>query len=171
MAPDRVNAVTPNGAWARLDLGNRVADPSALRFTFRSLCALGSPMNELVVQATTCVHCGEPLPHGAEVCPDCDSHELATLAPPSANGRPPLPAQRGAVVGLACFDNRWLVVGLLLVAGPLGLPALWLSRRFSLAVKIATTALYTALTVALPIALVWYWCEAAVRPVVDALVK
>jgi len=155
-----------------LDLrwAGRLADPHALRVTF-SLRSIASPMNELVVPATTCPHCGEPLPHGAEVCPDCDSHEPATRAAPSANGRPPPPAERGAVVGLACFDNRWLVVGLLLVAGPLGLPALWLSRRFSLAVKIATTALYATLTVAVPIGLVWYWCETAVRPVVDALVK
>lgn len=128
-------------------------------------------MNELLVLATTCDRCGEPLPHGAEVCPECNSRELAMLLPPGGNGKPPVPAERGPVVGLTCLDNRWLVVGLLLVAGPIGLPALWLSRRFSPGVKIATTVLYAALTVVVPIALVWYWCEAAVRPLVDALVK
>ena len=128
-------------------------------------------MNELVVLATTCSRCGEPRPHGSEVCPDCNSRELPTVVRPGGNCGPPVPAERGPAVGLACLDNRWLVAGLLLVAGPIGLPALWLSRRFSRGVKIATTALYAALTVAMPMALIWYWCEAAVRPLVDALVK
>ena len=128
-------------------------------------------MNELVVLARICSRCGEPLPHGADLCPDCDSRDLPTVVPPGGNCGLPVPAERGPAVGLACLDNRWLVAGLLLVAGPIGLPALWLSRRFSRGVKIVTTALYAALTVAVPIALIWYWCEAAVRPLVDALVK
>jgi len=128
-------------------------------------------MNELVVLATTCSRCGEPLPHGEEVCPVCDSREPPAVVQPGGNSALPVPAEPGPVVGLTCLDNRWLVVGLLLVAGPIGLPALWLSRRFSRGVKIVTTALYAALTVAVPIALIWYWCETAVRPLVDALAK
>jgi hypothetical protein len=83
----------------------------------------------------------------------------------------PVAGERAPAVGLTCLDNRWVVVGLLLVAGPAGLAALWLSRRFSKAVKIAATVAYAALTVAVPIALVRYWCETALRPLVDALAK
>lgn len=66
------------------------------------------------------------------------------------------------------LDNRWLVIGLLAVVGPLGLPAVWLNRRFSPATKIALTLLFFLLTVGLPLALTWYACETLLRPLVDA---
>lgn len=79
--------------------------------------------------------------------------------------------EAGSSLTLSVLDNRWLVVGLLLVAGPIGLPALWFSRRFSTKVKVGTTILYAIVTVVFPLAMVWYWCETAVRPLVDALVR
>ncbi len=71
-----------------------------------------------------------------------------------------------AVAGL--LNSRLAVIGLLLIAGPLGLPALWLSGRFSRGVKIVTTAIYFLLTVVFPLALTYYCCEIALRPLVDA---
>ncbi len=66
------------------------------------------------------------------------------------------------------LDNRLFVVTLLLIVGPLGLPALWFNRRFSSLTKIFTTVVYFLLTAVLPLALAWYWLEIAVRPLVDS---
>jgi len=67
----------------------------------------------------------------------------------------------------AWLDNRLLVTGLLLLVGPLGLPALWLNRRFSRITKILGTVAFMLVTVVLPIALTWYWCQTALQPLVD----
>jgi hypothetical protein len=69
------------------------------------------------------------------------------------------------------LGNRLVVIGLLAVAGPLGLPALWLSRRFSKPTKIATTVLFFLATVVAPLALAYYWLEIALRPLVDVFDK
>ena len=69
------------------------------------------------------------------------------------------------------FDNRLVVTGLLLLVGPLGLPALWLNRRFSLTSKVLGTVGFVLLTVVFPLVMVWYWCQYATQPVVDAFVK
>ena len=47
------------------------------------------------------------------------------------------------------LDNRLLVVGLMLLTGPLGLPALWLNRRFSATSKILGTIGFMLLTIVL----------------------
>ena len=65
-------------------------------------------------------------------------------------------------------SSRMLVVGLLAIVGPLGLPAMWLSPRFSRLTKIVTTALFLVVTVLLPLTLAYYWLEVALRPLVDA---
>jgi hypothetical protein len=65
------------------------------------------------------------------------------------------------------LDNRWAVLGLLLTTGPIGLPALWLSRKFTRGVKIFVTLLFLLVTVALPLGLMWYWCSIAIAPLVD----
>ena len=69
------------------------------------------------------------------------------------------------------LGNRLLVTGLLLLIGPLGLPALWLNRRFSPVTKILGTLGFVALTIVLPIALTWYWCHHALQPLVDTFDK
>lgn len=82
-----------------------------------------------------------------------------------------IPVGRQPTRGLRVLDNRWLVVGLLLVVGPIGLPALWLSRRFSKKVKIGVSLGYALVTIGLPVAMIWYWCEMSLRPLVDALAR
>lgn len=103
---------------------------------------------------------------GHSAADDCDALRVA-----SHSAARPATADRGVSVALAVLDNRWLVIGLVLVAGPVGLPALWFSRRFSRGVKIAATVFYALMTAVLPLAVVWYWCELAVRPLVDALAR
>lgn len=69
------------------------------------------------------------------------------------------------------LGNRFVVIGLLAVAGPLGLPALWFSRKFSKGTKIATTVLFFLATVVAPLALAYYWLEIALRPLVEVFDK
>ena len=69
------------------------------------------------------------------------------------------------------LDNRLLVTGLLLLIGPLGLPAFWLNRRFAPITKILGTIGFVALTIVLPIVLTWYWCQHALQPLVDIFDK
>ena len=70
---------------------------------------------------------------------------------------------------LAWLNHRGVVAAILLVCGPLGLPALWFSPRFSKTSKIVISVLLFAATVVAPLALSWYWLDVAVRPVLDAL--
>jgi hypothetical protein len=69
------------------------------------------------------------------------------------------------------LDRRWVAMAILLCAGPVGLPLVWLSSRFSKLAKISLTAVFFLVTVIFPIAMVWYWCEVAVRPLVEALAR
>jgi len=66
------------------------------------------------------------------------------------------------------LNNRWLVIGLLLCLGPLGLPALWFSPRFGRVVKVGTTVAYLLLTVVVPVATIFYFLELSLRPLVNA---
>ena len=68
---------------------------------------------------------------------------------------------------LGWLENRWAVLGLLLTTGPLGLPALWLSRKFSRSLKVFVTVIFLLVTIAFPLGLIWYWCEVAIAPLLD----
>ncbi len=70
---------------------------------------------------------------------------------------------------LAWLNHRGVVAAILLFCGPLGLPALWFSPRFSKTTKIVISVVFFAATVIAPLALSWYWLDVAVQPVVDAL--
>ena len=61
-----------------------------------------------------------------------------------------------------------MVIALLAVAGPIGLPALWFSGKFGRWTKIITTFVFLLITVAFPLAITYYFCEIALRPLVDA---
>ncbi len=65
------------------------------------------------------------------------------------------------------LNNRWVVLMLLAVVGPLGLPALWLSPRFKPWVKATITLVWFLLTAVVPLAIAWYWLDYALRPLVD----
>ena len=87
----------------------------------------------------------------------------------------PLPTHRPQTGSIAVsptvqrlLANRWAVCGLLLCCGPLGLPLLWLSPRFSTVTKCVATILLMSVTVLLPIAIYWWCCEVLLRPLVDA---
>ncbi len=67
------------------------------------------------------------------------------------------------------LENRGYVLAILLLAGPIGLPALWFSPRFSRVFKMVTTALYFLVTAILPIVVTWYLLDVAVRPLLEPL--
>jgi hypothetical protein len=94
---------------------------------------------------------GRVLAPRAERCPPAEGNSIAVDP---------------AIVRL--LSNRAVVIGLLAISGPIGLPALWLSRRFSRTTKIVTTVAFLLATVAFPLALTYYWTEIALRPLVEA---
>lgn len=66
-------------------------------------------------------------------------------------------------------NNRMLVIGAIVCAGPLGLLALWCSQSFAIQTKIITTVIYFLLVVVAPVALIYYCLSGAFQPIVEAL--
>ena len=104
--------------------------------------------------------------------------QVAPLDPVSAEIPPPrralVPAgPPGGEIVTATKRRPWThsrtaVLMVLLGAGPLGLPALWLSPAFTRWGKIVWTACFLLLTVVLPLVVCWYWLEVAIRPLLRA---
>ena len=74
-----------------------------------------------------------------------------------------------AVTLQVVVNNRMFVVGMIACAGPLGLLAMWFSQRFSNRAKVITTVSYVLLAIVAPLAVIWYWLNIALRPIVDVL--
>jgi hypothetical protein len=81
------------------------------------------------------------------------------------------PANHQLQVLTTVLNKRWLVIGIIALIGPMGLPALWFSPRFSGLTKVITTAMYVVLSAAIPILLVWYFLDYSMYPLVDAFGK
>jgi hypothetical protein len=121
-------------------------------------------MNELIVASVLCDHCGRDVPAESDGCAECRH------VPAVAQRNVPTIAQRAPVLPPA-LERRWVAIAIVLCAGPIGLPLVWLSSRFSRLAKISLSASFVLLTVIVPIALVWYWCEVPIRPLVEALAR
>ncbi len=68
-------------------------------------------------------------------------------------------------------DNRMIVLAMILFLGPLGFLALWCSRRFTNRAKVMVTASYALLVFVLPVAIIWFWMDLSLRPLVDMFGK
>ena len=90
---------------------------------------------------------------------------LATTPPPVIAVVAPRPAEA------RLLNSHAIVWAILLVLGPLGLPALWMSPRYSKTAKVLWTAVLLIGTVVLPIAMTWYWLDTAMQPLLDAFNK
>jgi hypothetical protein len=120
---------------------------------------------EVVLAGDYCPRCGSSCKVCDAFCRRCGN----ALDEQSPVGQLAVSAERPLVGNLpAWIGRRSVVIGLLLFAGPLGLPALWISPRFSLPTKVITSLLYVGLTVVLPIAMTWYWLNTAMQPLVEA---
>jgi len=67
------------------------------------------------------------------------------------------------------LNNRLYVGIVIALIGPLGLPALWFSPRFSKRTKIVLTSIFVLLTTVVPLAIAWYFIDYSMRPLFDAL--
>ncbi|PHS00794.1 MAG: hypothetical protein COA78_23540 [Blastopirellula sp.] len=67
------------------------------------------------------------------------------------------------------LNSRALLFGILLVFGPLGLPLIWFSPRFSMLSKVLVTTLTLGVTVVFPIAMTIYWADYALQPLLEAM--
>jgi hypothetical protein len=83
----------------------------------------------------------------------------------STGPRPPIVVHSPA---RSVLNSRCAIVGMLAFVGPLGLPFLWFSQRFTRSTKVAITAVFLVLTVVLPLAFTYYWVETAIRPLLEA---
>ncbi len=131
-------------------------------------------MNELIVAVPLCEDCGHELSSESGQCLACESR--SGLACERRSGPVVVGREIGTVTRRTqgcllppSLERRWVVLAILLCAGPIGLPLVWLNSRFSRFSKIGVTVGFALVTVILPIVLVWYWCEAAIRPIVDVL--
>jgi len=137
-------------------------------------------MSDLIVFGDTCGSCGLELPATDNFCSRCGSPAALTGLPGEpadvtcAPQQLSAPVQQIVIVPQAqpsvideALNNRAIVIGILLVAGPIGLPALWFSRRFSKRAKIIATVAYFLLTAVLPLAALWYFMEVSLRPLLD----
>jgi hypothetical protein len=140
-------------------------------------------MGELIVINDSCSSCGAACLASDNYCRNCglptvvpayeyakaeliDSQHALAVVPPYLSTAT---SWREHSPLFAVLDNRLLVVAILLCAGPIGLPALWFSHRFSRRCKIIATTGYLLFTVILPLAMAWYSLDVALRPIVDAL--
>jgi len=110
------------------------------------------------IRKIVCRGCYAVLDAGDKFCRHCGQRVAGADAEPAA-GADPVPAQL-VVEPPAARSNwsqsRWFVLAMLFVVlGPLAIPMLWRSRRFSVPWKIVLTLLVAILTVAV-LWLVWY---------------
>ena len=132
--------------------------------------------NELLID-NFCPHCGNPVTAEDNFCRYCGStcYDLISVKDNSELGVSNIPNQT-AVVGVAdpvatVLNNRLLVIGVIAMIGPLGLPALWLSQRFSKSTKIVSTVVYMLVTTIVPLVFAWYLMDYSLRPLVEAFSK
>ena len=140
-------------------------------------------MSEMIVINDSCSRCSVAFQGSDNYCRNCG---LPTVVPLDVVGaEESIESQHELAVTPSCqsavatrpvqslvatvLENRAYVIVILLCAGPIGLPALWFSRRFSRRFKIITTGGYYLVTAVVPLAIAWYVLDIAVRPLVDVL--
>lgn len=146
-------------------------------------------MNQLITKPPVenlpdlyCGHCSRRLMHSDNFCSECGTgcRDLIEFVDPGSgrslqpvgNSSSPLVSAGGGMETINAFlNNRLAVIGIIALIGPLGLPALWFSWRFSKSTKIITTTAYFLVTIVLPIALAWYWLDYSVRPLIEVFDK
>ena len=119
--------------------------------------------NQLLVTDNFCSKCGTACQGLIEIVDPGASQSALGLT----NTHSGMVTGNGGSMVPPVLNNRLAVVTIVALFGPLGLPALWFSPRFSKAAKTITTLIYFLLTIALPMAVIWYWLEHSLRPLVE----
>ena len=155
--------------------------PKSTQLIIDNFC--GRCGNGLLAQDNFCRHCGTQA-HGSDdmvwasaVEVEPNSSSLATTnqnqSGPSAgtvanhNQQLSNPADTIQTV----LNNRLYVGIVIALIGPLGLPALWFSPRFSNRTKIVLTSIFVLMTAVVPLAVTWYFLDYSMQPLLDALVR
>ena len=129
-------------------------------------------MNQLIIPPHICKHCQKQLSPADNFCASCGlavreihagSEVQSALIDDRTNSVSTFSKSRLHWM----LSKRWTVIGILAVVGPIGLPLLWFSPRFSGLTKILVTVFYFLLTAILPLVFAWYWLEVSVRPLID----
>jgi hypothetical protein len=118
-------------------------------------------MNDPLIETTVCHECYAVLDAGDNYCRRCG----ANLTGLSDDGRAAVRPVMASVVERPKFsESPWVVLPMLfLVFGPLALPLLWRSRRFTRLWKIVLTVIMAVVTVYL-IWSIWYVLNQSLAP-------
>ena len=147
-------------------------------------------LNQVVVCGNECQGCGVWHAASDNFCASCgkptSSSDIITvdngLSLISSPGQPAFSSSNSSVSASSneipistspavtwFLTRRWAIVAVLLAVGPMGLPALWLSPRFSRPIKITLTLVYFLVTAVIPVAVAWYFLDVSLRPLVDVM--
>lgn len=135
--------------------------PKAPPVIINNFC--GSCGNGLSAQDNFCRCCGTQ----AHCVTPVDLYSAESSSTAIAGRGQQLSSSAGAIQTV--LNNRWYVAMVIALIGPLGLPALWFSPRFSRRSKIAGTLVFVVMTTVVPLAVAWYFLDHRLRPVVEAL--
>jgi len=118
--------------------------------------------NVVVPTDNFCRHCGN-------TCHDVVVAEIITQQSEVQTyyGAAPAPSPAREAIKRV-LDNRWMVMGIVAILGPIGLPALWFSPRFRPPTKMVITTLYVVLTAVVPVVVSYYVLENSFKPLVEA---
>ena len=137
-------------------------------------------MTELIVAACHCRSCGSEMFIGDNFCARCGVASgqsmpavvgEALVVAPNQGRLAEMPANDLTTAAGALLNNRTFVIAMLVFVGPLGLPLLWFSPRFSKTTKIVTSVAYFLFTIVFPLAMAWYWLDVALGPLLDVFVQ
>ena len=115
-------------------------------------------MNELLIETTVCHGCYSVIDAGDHYCRHCGTNLL------DGNDAAVKPVLASVVQPPRFSESPWVVLPLLfLVLGPLGVPLLWRSRRFTRLWKVVLTVLMAVVTAYL-VWSVWYVLNQSLAP-------
>ena len=146
--------------------------PKSTRLIVDNFC--GNCGNDLRCEDNFCRHCGTPAHHSDEPV----SATIVTVGPKAVSSQTDQNSNSSAVANRdpsspastleTILNNRLYVSLVIALIGPLGLPALWFSPRFSQRTKIISTCVFVFMTTVVPLVAAWYFLDYSLRPLVDA---
>ena len=120
-------------------------------------------MSAPAIQKILCLNCHAVLDATDNYCRHCGEPTVIMAESGNARPRPVAHGYDSASHPIGFFESPWVILPLIfLVLGPLALPLLWRSRRFSLLWKNVLTVITLVYTVFL-MASVWFSAQEAMK--------